>query len=208
MHDYGLSPDELIAKDFRRIQSSRRGYQPYGKRGWVAAIKKVYERNGKIFTKYLQKRHPYLYAQGTWLFGDWDKALSAAGFDPERMRLRLPADEAKIMKGIRTLRNHFKLFHGALAVFGSWNRALVAAGVTAIPRKTRLGLLREQRDALEARSDIPHELRLEIAYYFGSLRNAKIALQTDAKLLSGWSKRKIVTTLSQDAVVQVPERTA
>jgi hypothetical protein len=32
MEEYRLSPDELIAKDFRTIQSSRRGYQPYGKK--------------------------------------------------------------------------------------------------------------------------------------------------------------------------------
>jgi hypothetical protein len=36
---------------------------------------------------------------------------------------------------------------------------------------------------------------LELEYYFGSLRNAKGALKTDPKLLSGWSKRKIVTIL-------------
>jgi hypothetical protein len=34
MEEYGLSPDELIAKDFRIIQSSRRGYQPYGRSDW------------------------------------------------------------------------------------------------------------------------------------------------------------------------------
>src|SRR6266498_655687 len=78
MEEYGLSLDELIAKDFRKIQSSRRGYQPYGKSDWIRAIKKVYKRDGKIFAKYLQQKHPYLYHQGTWLFGDWDKALRAA----------------------------------------------------------------------------------------------------------------------------------
>jgi hypothetical protein len=31
MQEYRLSPDELCAKDFRRIQSSRRGYYPHGK---------------------------------------------------------------------------------------------------------------------------------------------------------------------------------
>jgi hypothetical protein len=32
MEEYHLTPDELIAKDFRRIQSSRRGFYPHGKR--------------------------------------------------------------------------------------------------------------------------------------------------------------------------------
>ena len=32
MEEYRLSPDELSAKDFRMIMSSRKGYHPYGKR--------------------------------------------------------------------------------------------------------------------------------------------------------------------------------
>src|SRR5262245_15116670 len=43
MQEYDLSPDELIAKDFRMIQSSHPRYQPYTKKGWIAAMQKVYE---------------------------------------------------------------------------------------------------------------------------------------------------------------------
>jgi hypothetical protein len=49
MEEYGLSPDELIAKDFRIIQSSRRAYQPHGKKEWIAAIRKVCKRDGNVF---------------------------------------------------------------------------------------------------------------------------------------------------------------
>jgi hypothetical protein len=38
MEEYHLSPDKLIAKEFRMIQSSRTGYYPYGKSDWIAAI--------------------------------------------------------------------------------------------------------------------------------------------------------------------------
>jgi hypothetical protein len=38
---FHLSPDELIAKDFRVIRSSRPAFQPNGKRDWIAAIKKI-----------------------------------------------------------------------------------------------------------------------------------------------------------------------
>src|SRR5262249_19027267 len=48
MEEYDLTPDELIAKDFRVIQSSRRGYYPNGKKEWIAAVKNVYEKDGKI----------------------------------------------------------------------------------------------------------------------------------------------------------------
>jgi hypothetical protein len=50
---------------------------------------------------------------------------------------------------------------------------------------------------METRSKaaIPAVLRSQAVYYFGSLRNALAALKTDERLLSGWSKRKIITTL-------------
>jgi hypothetical protein len=41
MEEYHLTPDEMIAKDFRMIQSSRRGYYPHGKSDWIATVKKV-----------------------------------------------------------------------------------------------------------------------------------------------------------------------
>jgi hypothetical protein len=65
-------------------------------------------------------------------------------------------------------------------------------------RKTRLGLLRDLRDALETGSEVSQV----VAHYFGSLWNAKIALKTDPKLLSGWSKRKIVNYPSPEAPLQ------
>ena len=88
MEEYHLTPDELIAKDFRMIQSSRRGYYPNGKNEWIAAMEKVYKKDGKVFAGHLQDKYPQIYEQGVWIFGDWDKALRAAGFDPEKMRER------------------------------------------------------------------------------------------------------------------------
>jgi hypothetical protein len=77
MEEYGLSPDELIAKDSRRLHRSRRDYRPYSKRDWIAAIKKVHKRDEQVFAGFLQEKHPQLYHQGTWLFGDWSNALRA-----------------------------------------------------------------------------------------------------------------------------------
>jgi hypothetical protein len=71
MQEYELSPDELTAKDFRVIQSSRRGYYPNGKREWNAAMKRVSEKDGNVFAGHLQDRYPHLYEQGIWIFGDW-----------------------------------------------------------------------------------------------------------------------------------------
>ena len=52
MEQYDLSPDELIAKDSRLTHSSRRGYHRYRKDEWIAAIKEIYSRKGKVTTKY------------------------------------------------------------------------------------------------------------------------------------------------------------
>jgi hypothetical protein len=45
------------------------------------------------------------------------------------------------------------------------------------------------------KDDIPQALRLQAAYYFGSLQNALSAMKKDQRLLHGWSKQKIVLTL-------------
>jgi hypothetical protein len=81
MDEYGLSPDELIAKDFRIIQSSRRGYQPYGKREWIATVKKIHKSGGRVGAADLQHKNQNLYHLGVWIFGDWDTALRAARID-------------------------------------------------------------------------------------------------------------------------------
>jgi hypothetical protein len=62
----------------------------------------------------------------------------------------------------------------------------------------RLSLTRALREALEkgSKDDIPQVLRLQATHYFGSLRNAFIALKQDQRLLRGWSEQKIITVLS------------
>src|SRR5262245_41530404 len=212
MEEYALSPDELIAIAFRMIQSSHPGYYPYTKKGWIAVLQKVYENEGKVFAKYLQHNYPQLYSQGVWIFGDWDKALRAAGFDPDKTRMSQFWDRQKIIKKLQNMRdrnlplyarymlkNHTALFSSSRREFGSWNNALRAAGIKKQARKkqSRLGTLRRLRDVIEThpRTAIPLVLKSQVVYYFGSLRNALAALKTNEKFLSGWSKQKIVTTL-------------
>jgi hypothetical protein len=208
MAKYHLTPDELIAKDFRMIRSSRRGFYPHGKSDWIDAVKNIHKQGKSVFAGDLQDKHPYLYNQGVWIFGDWDKALRAAGFDPKRMRMRTFWDQDSIIKEIRGMRdqtlplypnyvmkNRANLFSGALRHFGSWSKALLAVGISKKQAptsvyKSRPGILRELRDVLETRSkdDIPQALRLHAVHYFGSLRNALFALKKDQRVLCGWNK--------------------
>jgi len=129
---------------------------------------------------HLQDEYPHLYEQGIWIFGDWDKALHAAGFDPEKMRKRSLWDEEKIIETIRAMHkkhlplyaayvidNHGKLFSATLRQFGSWANALVATGVTKKPRtkklyKGRPSLLDALSDALERHTvkKLPQALKL------------------------------------------------
>ena len=105
MEEYQLTPDELIAKDFRMIRSSRPGFYPHGKNDWVDAIKKLRKQGESVFAGDLQDKDPYLYDQGVWIFGDWDKTLRAAGFDPGKMRLQGSWDRQKIIKKLQHMRD-------------------------------------------------------------------------------------------------------
>ena len=210
MEVYRLTPDQLCAKDFRRLHSSRQEYYPYGKRDWIAAIKKTHKQHGQVLAGYLQDNLPHLYNQGVWLFGDWDKALRAAGFAPEQMRMWGFWDQAKLIRQIQTLRNrclplyakhvlynHKKLFSAARRQFGSWRKALVAAGIE-IPKYaygSRLGILRAL-DALNAQSttDISAPLKSSAIYYFGSLQKARVAARKDRAMSP---KGRITTALSR-----------
>jgi len=51
------------------MQSSRRGYHPYGKSDWIEAIKKIFKQGGSVFVRDLQDKHAYLYNQGVWKAG-------------------------------------------------------------------------------------------------------------------------------------------
>src|ERR671925_1095606 len=160
MREYRLGPDELIAKDFRLLQSSRPRFKPYGKKEWIVAVQKIYNKNsgsGGV----LQKSHPYLYNQGVWIFGDADRGLRAAGFDPERMRLRSFWPDERLNREILRLRqqglllyphyvmkNNNKVFRQALRRYGLWAKALVANGITPAPRRFRLHLLIQLRDSV------------------------------------------------------------
>ena len=61
MEEYGLSPDQLIARAFRIIQSRDPGFKANSKAEWVAAIKKIYKRKGVAGLRRLQKNHFHLY---------------------------------------------------------------------------------------------------------------------------------------------------
>jgi hypothetical protein len=205
MAEYHLSPDKLIAKDFRVLRSSRPGFYPYGKSDWIAAIREIYRIDGNVSPKYLQAKHRHIYNQGRWFFGDFDRALCAAGLDPAKVRTRLFWDKDRILAAIRRLReqkvplyaryaskNHKKLFAKAMRLYGSWPKALAAAlPKSQLPAKlsTPIQTLRALRDT---GGEVPRSLRLQAEYYFGSLSKALTAVRKDPRIRNGWSSEKIL----------------
>ena len=187
IEEFELSSDQLIATDFRRLQSSRPRYRPLNKRTWIAAIRKSHRRDDKLSASLLQHGSPDLYSQGVWLFGNWDDALQAAGLSPEVVRSHRVWDARKVVEGIRRLRAerqqlnahhmmkaHPRLFQAALRHYGKWGEALKAAGLNAATltnRTARRNLAKALRQA-HARGALPRTLRMQAELYFGSLRNA------------------------------------
>ena len=211
MHEYRLSPDKLCAEDFRRLHSRGRDYYPYGKRDWIAAIRKLYKRGGEICAGYLQDNHSHLYSQGVWLFGSWDEALRAAGFTLENMRLWGYWDQAKLISQIQDLRknklplyakyvmkNHSKVFSAARRQCGSWGKALLATDnqlrSTPHGRLGCIGFLQTLRDALGIGSgkDLPQSIKSGAVYYFGSLQKAIVATKGEGVGESTKTKIKLV----------------
>ena len=178
-------------------------------------MKAVYKQHGNVYAGFLQKHYRNLYDEGLWLNGnDWDAALCVLGFTPERMRRRTYWQSERVLNEIRLLRDkgipvnpkyvlkHYAaLFGAARVIFGSWPNALIAAGIE-IPdgvHDGRRGILRTLRNALEqhSESDLPKKLKVQAAYYFGSLQKAKAALKTDRRFRAGWSTTKIIAVIRE-----------
>jgi hypothetical protein len=94
VEEYDLSPDELIAKEFAYTK-----FPPWllpereDRMDWrdEDGLRSRRQRLCRI----PPSKYPHLYEQGVWIFGDWDKALCAAGFDPTRTKYGNAAHETK-----------------------------------------------------------------------------------------------------------------
>ncbi len=77
---FQLTLDQLIVRDARRRLCPRCDSQPFGKRDWILIVQR-YRKTGVILAGTLKGKFPLIYHLGVSLFGDWQTALSAAGFD-------------------------------------------------------------------------------------------------------------------------------
>jgi hypothetical protein len=66
MEEHNLSPPtdrEGLSQDTKFSPC----YYPNGKNEWIAAVKNVYKKDGKVNTGHLQDKYPHLYEQGAWV---------------------------------------------------------------------------------------------------------------------------------------------
>jgi hypothetical protein len=216
MTEYGLTADQLIAKAFRLNRSRRQQYRAYGKTEWCVAIKSIYRTTGDTFANNFQKTYPHMYQQGVWIYGDWNSALRAAGFDPDAVRRRHSWNKENVIVKIQALhkqslplyakyvqKHYGPLFDASCRLFGSWPKALVAAGITS---KLRARKLYRGRDSLlnvlsqavhdKSVSKVPKRLRIEAEHYFGSFEKALTVLKRTEHSLPGWNRHKVIRVLS------------
>src|ERR1044071_2707678 len=96
MENYKLSPDQLIAKAFRILQSRDPDFRANSTAEWVTEIKKIYKMKGIAGLRRLQKNHFHLYLQAKWLFGGMDEGYRFIGLDPEEIRLHSPYQDERL----------------------------------------------------------------------------------------------------------------
>jgi hypothetical protein len=213
MEEYELSPDELVAKDFRVIQSGRDAYQPYSKSQWITAIRKFYRQNGTVWASDLQHSTlQHLYNQGVWFFGDWYSAIAAAGLNPDKLGMHTFWDKDRVIVEIQkrkrnrlplfpvyVMKTHPELFSAANRHYGSWAKAVGASGLKHLKLRSGLDALCELRDAMESGQPISKPLIAELEYYFGSVDQAKHMLTADGRLGNRWSRKKVLKMISEQA---------
>ncbi len=136
LHAAGLDADDI----------SR--YRHWDRNSIVFELKSRARDDEPLSSGALQSDDPGLHAAAIRHFGDYDAALRAAGFDPQKFRLRRRWDKSLVLKSIKTaarggrsvadsrIRHEFPALYGAsIRLFGTFVAARAAAGVKLRPRK-------------------------------------------------------------------------
>lgn len=115
----------------------------YDRRVVIYGLTKLYAEGHDInVAAFLGSSHMNLMTAGIRLFGSHDKALAAAGFDPEKIRKQRRWSKSKVLREIRALekagarlnwwtigQTHPALCGVAVRLFGTWGQAVEAAGI-------------------------------------------------------------------------------
>ncbi len=167
--------------------------------------------------KRLPGQEPRVYRAARRVFGSWQRALQAAGVDPE-IRRRWDRDRVidamrqRLQRGLplsRVWREDKPLFRAAVTHFGNWQNALHAAGLAFKPRRkwSKEQILQELRGKyLEGVGNVRRvdpALAGAAVCYFGSLEAAWEAAGLDPPA-GRWTRRRIVEAIQDGYVRGLP----
>jgi hypothetical protein len=137
---FGFWADALKAAgiDPRQHRVSR---HPWTKPEVVAELHHREKAGEPLNSGWVGRRHGWLVAAATKLFGSWDQALKAASIDPDAVRLTQHGQVTteSVLREMRrmsvadlkraTAAPHPQVYHRARQVFGAWERALRVLGM-------------------------------------------------------------------------------
>lgn len=115
----------------------------YDKQIVIDSLRKLHDEGHDInVSAFIGSPHANLMTAGIRLFGSHDKALTAAGFNPEKIRKQRRWTKAKVLREIRALekarvrlnwwtigQTHNALCSTAVRLYGTWGQAVEAAGI-------------------------------------------------------------------------------
>lgn len=193
---FKLHPNDLVAESLRIEGSSLDEYFPYRKSEIRQAIREIYRQDGKVNEKHCNENHRGIYLQGIKLYKAWDRALTAAGFNPDDVREYLRWSKSKVIRAIKNRYAKGLPLSGAALdcsddhvlktagqrYFGSWRNAIIAAGLS----PEEIGMSEEwpeERILSELRALVgrggsmaaSENLQIIARNHFGTLRNAVAA---------------------------------
>ena len=173
--------------------------------------------SGKSMTS-AWKDDPTLVSAGQRYFGDWGKALKAAGIDPPQHRSWtkvnvVAAIRERQQKGLSMtsawLDDHL-LYRGAIGRFGTWNNALAAAGIhlerTKWSKPLILAELRAwRRDRPDTTSIVRDNRKLAVAArkYFGTLETAFAEAGIEFTQRK-WTPERVIERIQDAYIKRVP----
>jgi len=130
LHAAGLDADEVSQ------------YRSWDRNSVLFDLRQRYRDRDALKSGSLQQEEPALHAAAVRHFGNYQKALRAAGIDPAGVRRRRSWDKAEVLRALKTLakrraslsdsavRRKSPALHGAAArLFGTYTAARAAAGI-------------------------------------------------------------------------------
>jgi len=133
---------EWSGLDYSKIRKDR----PWNKRKIISLIQELYQKEEDLSWRHISQDSPYTALAAAAVkkkyFGNWEKALKAAGFDYRKIRRYEKWTNKKVITQIKRLhrekqdlsskqiqKTHGRLFHSAVGRFGTWEQAISGAGL-------------------------------------------------------------------------------